>query len=407
MRVKEKMIDWANSPKWKEYNTIFSVWTIAAIVYALVKLLIGKYNNYLIFKGVFWHTINNQSLYAEYPEQYYDHNHYGIIFSLIIAPFAVMPDWLGIVLWLVANTALLFFAIQQLPLSQDKKAFIYWFSFIELLTAQSMQQFNISVAAIIILAFVFIQQKKDFWAAAIIIIGFFVKLYPIVGLAFFFFSKNKVKLIVSCIFWSIVFFVVPMIYTSGFDYVISQYQEWFARLEIKNELNKFATSQNISLLGLVRKVSGNANYSDLLLIIPGLILFFVPYFRVKQYKHINFRLMLLANVLLFMVLFSTGSEGSGYITAMIGVALWYVCSPSKYKSYNKWLMIITLITVAISSTELVPSFIRKEFIVPYVFKSWACIVVWLTICYEMIFLNFSTENESTFTTTELNNSKTI
>lgn len=388
MHLYEKLSSWISNPKLKDYKTIFSAWIATAVIYALVKLLIGKYNNYLIFKNVFWHTIHNQSLYAEYPSEYYDHNHYGIVFSFIIAPFAVMPDWLGIVLWLVANTALLFFAIKQLPLSDNQKVFIYWFSFIELLTAQSMQQFNISVAAIIILAFVFIQQKKDFWAAAIIILGFFVKIYPIVGLAFFFFSKNKVKLILSCVFWSIIFFILPMLYSSGYDYVISQYQEWFARLEVKNELNKFATSQNISLLGLVRKVSGNANYSDLLLILPGLILFFIPYFRIEQYKNMAFRLMLLANVLIFSVLFSTGSEGSGYITVMIGVAIWYICSPSEHKKYNKWLMIITLITVAVSSTELVPPFIRKEFITPYVFKSWACIVVWLTICYEMIFLDF-------------------
>lgn len=402
MKLQEKILIWASNPKLKEYKTIFYAWIATGIIYALVKLLIGKYNNYLIFKNVFWHTVDNLPLYAEYPAEYYDYNHYGIIFSLIIAPFAIMPDWLGIVLWIIANTTLLFFAIKQLPLDHNKKVFIYWFSFIELLTAQAMQQFNISVAAIIILAFVFIQQKKDFWAAAIIILGFFVKIYPIVGLAFFFFSKNKLKLIASCIFWAIIFFLLPALYTSGLDYVISQYQEWFARLEVKNELNKFATSQNISLLGMVRKISGNGNYSDLLLIIPGLILFFIPYLRIKQYKNMNFRLMLLANVLLFTVLFSTGSEGSGYITAMIGVAIWYVCSPSEYKKYNKYLMIITLITVAVSSTELVPPIIRKGFIVPYVFKSWACIVVWLTICYEMIFLDFEKKDIDNQKTLNLN-----
>lgn len=292
-------------------------------------------------------------------------------------------------LWIVANTAILFYAIRQLPLTHNQKVLVYWFSFIELMTAQGLQQFNISVVAIIVLAFALIEKEKDFWAACVIMLGAFVKIYPIVGLAFFFFSKQKKAFLFSCLLWAGVFFILPVLYTSGFDYVLSQYREWFEALVMKNQKNMFAFSQNISLLGLVRKTTGIATYSDLYLIIPGLTLFFIPYLRTEQYQHARFRLMLLANVLLFVVLFSTGTESSGYITAMIGVAIWYVCSPSSHKKYNYRLLIITLVVVGISTTELVPRIIRTEFIYPYVLKSWPCIVVWLTICYEMIFLNFS------------------
>ena len=257
------------------------------------------------------------------------------------------------------------------------------------MTAQGVQQFNISVAAFIILAFVFIEKKKDFWAACLIMLGTFIKIYPIVGLAFFFFSKNKVKLVLSCVFWGILFLLVPVLYTPGFDYVISQYYDWFERLQLKNAMNMFADPQNISFLGMIRKISGSDAYSDLWLIIPALILFFIPYLRISQYKHLSFRMMLLANVLLFVVLFSTGTEASGYITAMIGVALWYICSPSEHKKYNLYLLVITLVVVGLSTTELVPRVIRTEFIRPYVLKAWPVTVVWLTVCYEMIFLDFA------------------
>ena len=147
----------------------------------------------------------------------------------------------------------------------------------------------------------------------------------------------------------------------------------------------FADPQNISLLGVVRKISGNAEYSDMWLIIPGLILFCIPYLRISQYKYLAFRFMLLANVLLFVVLFSTGSEASGYIIAMIGAAIWYICSVSPHKKYTYWLWIATLVIVGLSTTELVPSIVRNGLIRPYVIKAWPCIVVWLTICYEMCF----------------------
>lgn len=388
MNLKSKVIALLKSPALKKDKTIFFVWTITAVIYALVKLFIGKYNNYKIFKGVFWHTIEGLPLYEHYHSEYGDCNHYGILFSLIIAPFAVLPDWLGIILWIVVNTAILFYAIRQLPLSHNQKVFIYWFSYVELMTAQGMQQFNISVATIIILSYVFISKKKDFWAACIIIFGTLIKIYPIVGLAFFFFSKQKIKLVASLFFWLAVWFFLPVLYTPGLDYVVSQYVDWFNELLVKDGDNMFALSQNVSLLGMVRKISMCPDYSDLWLIIPGLILFFIPYLRFSQFKNLNFQLMLLANVLMFTVLFSTGSEACSYVIAMIGVAIWYIVSPSPYKKYNYYLLIITLIIVSVSTTEIVPSFIRSGFIRPYVFKAWPCVVVWFTICYEMIFLDF-------------------
>ncbi|MEG1543224.1 MAG: glycosyltransferase family 87 protein [Tannerellaceae bacterium] len=387
-KMKSNIIACAKNPVWKEDRTMLLVWMLTGVLFAVIKFVIGKYNNYKIFEYSFRHAIEGVSLYAPSAD-YNDVNHYGIIFTLIIAPFSLLPEWLGLILWLSANTYLLYYAIQQLPLTHKQKVLVYWFTYIELMTAQGVQQFNISVAAFILLSFVFIEQKKDFWAAFIIVLGTLVKIYPIVGLAFFFFSKQKIKLIFSCLFWAAILLLLPILYTPGADYVASQYFIWFDSLQAKGVDNLFALSQNVSLLGIVRKLSGNPVYSDLWLIVPGLVLFFIPYLRISQYKYLRFRLMLLANVLLFVILFSSGTEASGYVIAMIGVAIWYVCSPSVHKKYNAWLFVVTLIVVALSTTELVPSFIRNEFIRPYVIKAWPCVLVWLTVCYEMCCLNFS------------------
>ncbi|MDR1879383.1 MAG: DUF2029 domain-containing protein [Tannerellaceae bacterium] len=371
----------------EEYRTVFLLWMASAALYGCIKFLIGKYNNYKIYEGVFGHAAGGTSLYASYPE-YYDTNHYGILFSLVIAPFSLLPHWAGIVLWIMGNTAFLFYAVRQLPLTRRQKLFVYWFAFCELMTTQGVQQFNISICAIILLTFVLIEKRRDFWAACFLVGGTFIKLYPVVGFAFFFFSRRKTALLLSALFWAVLFFFLPVIYTPGIDYVTSQYVEWFHSLMLKNGENLFAASQNISLLGLVRKVSGSAAYSDLWLIVPGLALFCLSYLRVSQYKHLRFRLMMLAHVLLFVVLFSTGSEANSYVIVMAGVAIWYLSSPSAHRRYNRWLLVVTLIVVGISTTELVPAFIRRQFINPYVLKVWPCVLVWLTVCYEMCFLDF-------------------
>ena len=74
----------------KNRKLIIVIWLLITIVTAIKQFLIEKYNNYLIFKHVFYHTLEEKSLYATYPNLYFDHNHYGPIFSLFIAPFASM-----------------------------------------------------------------------------------------------------------------------------------------------------------------------------------------------------------------------------------------------------------------------------------------------------------------------------
>ena len=60
--------------------------------------------------------------------------------------------------------------------------------------------------------------------------------------------------------------VAPMI-LSGPDYIMSQYTGWFEDLSGKNSENLLALMQNISFLGMVRKISGSVSYSDIYLII--------------------------------------------------------------------------------------------------------------------------------------------
>lgn len=173
-------------PFFSDYRTLFGLWFLLPVIATLLKL--SKHNNFLIFRYVFWHTIEQTSLYAPYPE-YWDTNHYGPFFSLVITPFAVFPVQWGLLFWLVSLSLFLYIAIRKLPFPDKKRIFIYWFCAHELLTALFMPQFNIAIAAIIIATFYCIEKEKDIWAAFFIMLGTFVKLYGIVGLAFSF-SQN-------------------------------------------------------------------------------------------------------------------------------------------------------------------------------------------------------------------------
>ena len=390
MKQVQRLYLFLQKPFSSENRTLFGLWLLLPVIATLLKL--SKHNNFLIFRYVYWHTIEQLPLYVAYDE-YWDTNHYGPFFSLVIAPFAMLPVRWGLFFWLIVLSLSLYYAIRKLPFPDRKRIFLYWFCAHELLTALFMSQFNIAIAAIIVATFYCIEKEKDIWAACFIMLGTFVKLYGIVGLAFFFFSKHKVKFLLALLGWALVMFVAPMAISSP-DYIISQYVGWWDSLSAKNAENIFSGGQNISLLGMVRKISGCASYSDLWLILGGLIIFGLPYLRIAQYKYKAFRYALLASVLLFVVLFSTGSESSTYIIAFVGVGIWYWSVPWKRSKWDIALMVFAFILTSFSPSDLFPAYLRKEFVQPYALKALPCAIIWFKLSYEMCFRNYIEIGES-------------
>ena len=383
LRLCAKLQAFFHKPFFTNPRTLFGLWTLLAVVAGLTKMAPHRHNNFLIFRGVFWHTIQKLSLYDFYPTEYNDHNHYGPIFSLVIAPFAVVPDAIGLLLWLVVLALGMYYAVRRLPLEEGLQIFLYWFCAHELLTALQMQQFNIAIAAIIIGSFAAIERGREVTAAFLIVLGTFVKLYGVVGLAFFFFVKRKPRFILALIGWSVVCFVAPMLISSP-EYVVGQYVEWYERLAAKNGENTFSLMQNISLLGMIRKASGSASYSDLLVILPGLALFGLPYLRFGQYRHLAFRYAILSSVLLFVVLFSTGSESSTYIIPFAGIALWYTTSPWKRSGWDVALLVFAFVLSSLSPSDLFPRSLREAYVLPYALKALPPTLIWLRLSYELL-----------------------
>ena len=372
-------------------RTLMWLWLLLAVIGAVTKL--HRCNNFLVFRGAFWHTWNQTSLYAPYTAEYNDTFYYGPVFSLLIAPFSVTPLFVGLLFWLLLLTLALWLAVRHSEFTHRQQIFIWWFCAHELLTAIFMQQFNIAIAAIILATYYLIQREKDFWAAFTIMLGTMVKLYGIVGLAFFFFSRHKTRLLLSCLFWGAVMFVAPMLISSP-EYIVSQYAEWADALTGKNGENIDSIAQNISTLGLFRRISGCTTYSDLWIIIPALVMFALPYLRLSQYKHTAFRQTLLASVLMFTVLFSTGSESSGYIIAFVGIVVWYTAAPWQRNGWDVALMVFAFVLSSLSPSDLFPAYLRREWVQPYALKALPVTLIWLKLCFEMYFRDYANLRES-------------
>lgn len=382
--MKQAIVNFVKNPRY-----ISIIYIVSAIVCAISKFVKGPlaYNNYLIFKNVFFNTINHYNLYSEYPIKYLDLNHYGVFFSAVIAPFAVMPDWLGMVLWNIFNALVFLFAIKKLPFTNDYKSFFAWLCLQEFITSSLSLQFNIALAGLIILSAVYVYEKKETQSVIAILIGTFVKIYGVVGLSQFFFIKNKKKFAVSFLVVSVLFFCLPMLY-SGVDFVIQSYKDWYFSLVQKNNSNQvLGNYQDISLMGFFRRILNDSTISNLYFYAVGLPLFALPYIRLSQYKNLAFKLMILASTLVFLVLFSSSSESPTYIIAVSGVMLWFLMQKQK----NYWeiaLLIFVLVFTCFSNSDLFPRSLKDDYIIKYSIKSLPCSIVWVRITYELLTKDF-------------------
>ncbi|WP_333597638.1 glycosyltransferase family 87 protein [Chryseobacterium flavum] len=377
--MKEKISSFIVNPKY-----IFGVYIITAIATALSKYSRGEraYNNYLIFKNVFFNTLKERNLYLSYPE-YLDVNHYGIFFSFIIAPFAMLPDWAGLVLWNIANVLVFLLAVKKLPFSERNKSFFLWLCLQEFITSSLHQQFNVALAGLIILSAAHIYRKEEVQSALSICIGFFVKIYGIVGLSSFFFIENKKKFILSFIGISLAFLAIPMLYSSV-HFGLQSYVDWFVELKHKNmENQQLGNFQDISLMGFVRRVLGNPAIPNMLFLAIGVPLFFLPYLRISQYKYLGFKLSVLASSLLFVVLFSSSSEPPTYIIAVAGAVIWFLIQEKKSPLVIGMLVFLILFT-CFSTSDLFPKSVKDNFILKYSIKALPCIVIWFRLTWELL-----------------------
>ena len=375
------------------YNERFTtiLWAGLALATILQNVVIrGRYNNYLIFEGVFNHTLKQLPLFVSYPEEYGDMNHYGVFFSAIIAPFALLPSGLGCALWILANVAFLYWAIRQLPLSKSVLIGILLIAAHDMYTAAAMQQFNISVIALLVAAFVFVEKGKSHWATLFIVIGTLTKLYGIVGLAFFFFAKDKKRFIGSSLLWLGLLFCLPMLYSSP-EYVLSQYHDWYISLSQKNGENMDTSHynlQNLSFLGFLQRTGIYNN--NLVVIAIALLLFTLPYLRLAQYKHLRFRLMFLASVSMFLCLFSTGTENSTYVVAYVGIGIWFMTTPNRNNTLKIILLVLAFLA-SLSPTDLFKP-LKEPYIIRYSLRAVPVMLIWLTLIWEMCSLDYGKED---------------
>jgi hypothetical protein len=113
----------------------------------------------------------------------------------------------------------------------------------------------------------------------------------------------------------------------------------------------------------------------------GLALTLAPLMRVKAYPIVRFRMLMLAVLLLWMVVFNHKAEPNTFVIAVAGVAVWYLAAPRSWLRVG--LVAGVFVLTCVSTTSVFPTIVRRTLIQPYSLRVVPCLLVWIVALIEL------------------------
>ena len=363
-------------------------WMLALYVVTIVIVAIGKAyshrgpdNNFLVFRWSYLNLAAGHDMYAAQPQHHADLYKYSPSFAVLFAPFALIPLALSLALWDALNTLLLLFAVGRLL--PDRRGIIALaLIYLEALRSMQRSQSNSLVTALVILAFLAFEQRKVLGAAFAIAVGAAVKIFPLAALSLAIFYRGRFRFAVFMVLAMAVVLAMPLLVVSPAA-LASQYHSW--RLVESVDALSVGGGGGGGLYGGVMqqlRIWLGVSWPNWPVQLVGTVLLMLPLARWREWKWVEFRLRFLCSLLVYMVIFNHQSESPSFVIAVTGIAIWFVTTPRSW--WHDTVMILTLVVVSLSSTDITPKSWQQHFFVHYRLKTVPCTIAWLTMLWEQL-----------------------
>ncbi len=337
-------------------------------------IIIHRLNVFNIFRQGFFHLIGHKDLYAYYRAEYFDSYLYSPSFGILFAPFSLLPYYISYFLWNNISMLLIPFLLFKMKgISIKQAALVCYIALIEMLTCLQGTQTNVMIAALMLGAFIAFE-KKYYWVAAFCLAaGFYIKIFPVIGVSLFLLYPNKLNFLWKFMVAFLVVGLLPLLVISSAE-LINQYKSWYAELVLDQGDN----IGKISLTGFVQVFFHVSDLTKLFVQIGGIAIFCFMYLRYKFYRFYNYRLFFLSGLLIWVVIFNHASEIYGYAIAILGVGFWYVKQkPSKTMQIFMWVFVLIATVLSIDPTPRpIIKFIYEHALKAIPFTMIFCIILW-------------------------------
>ncbi len=359
---------------------IFIAYIVITLIAGIHLVWLGPdhYKNYLIFRTSFYNLAGNHDLYS--PQSYgntpLDFFKYSPAFSVLFAPWALLPDRAGVIAWNLFNVICLLAALRKLLPEGRPRWIAAWLMVIETLTSVQNCQSNILMAALMIGAFNAFERKKPAAAALFIALSAYIKIFSLAFLLLAWLYPGKKKFISFFLLCTLALFALPLLIISC-DQLIFLYKQWVSLLKDDQQ-----ASWGLSVMGIIRSWSGY-DPPKIWVQLSGLILLMLPLINIKAYGERAFRLLFLSAMLIWVVIFNHRAESPTFIIAMAGIVTGY-CSIRQPGIFDKGLIILAIVLISLSPTDIFPKFARDHYVVPYALKALPALLWWMVFEYRMM-----------------------
>jgi len=329
--------------------------------------------NFEIFRTASRHLVSGIDLYAKYPDEHSDRFKYSPTFALLFAPFAWMPWPLALFLWSTLNALVLFVAVERaLPGRAGLLAMLCLL--LEVLRGMQNAQSNALVAGLVILAFAALERANAWRAAAAVVLGACVKIFPLAALTFAIPRRLALRTGAWALGVGAGLVLLPLPITSPAT-LAAQYGWWRGVESVDAQQRWF------SIMELVHRWTG-ASWPNWPVQLAGTLVLVAPLaLRRDRWDDARFRFLYLCSVLLYMVLFNHQAERASYLIAFVGATLWY--AGSARERWQSWMYGIAFVTIPLMST-LVPGALFRTPTATLYRLAIPALAIWLAVQWEMM-----------------------
>jgi hypothetical protein len=373
-------------------------WLLALYIVTIIVVAIGKAyghrgpdNNFLVFRWSFLNLAAGHDMYAAQPQHHADLYKYSPSFAVLFAPFALMPFSISLALWDALNALLLFYAVDRL-LPRREAAIVLALIYLEVLRSMQRSQSNSLVTGLVILAFLAFEQRQQLRAAVAIAVGAAVKIFPLAALALAIVHPRRMHFALGMALAMAVVLALPLLVVSPAA-LAAQYQSW-RMVEAVDALSVGGGGGGGLYGGVMQQLRliFGVSWPNWPVQLGGTVLLMLPLARWRNWENAAFRLRFLCALLVYMVIFNHQSESPSFVIAVTGIAIWFATTPRTW--WHTTVMVLTIVVVSISSTDITPKSWQRDFFVHYRLKTIPCTLAWITMLWELFIVRTSERGEA-------------
>ena len=345
-------------------NAMAAVW-IAAVVVIALQAAARENNVFLTFRASWFNLADGRDLYQLNPS-HYDYYKYSPTFALLFAPFAVVPLTAGLLLWTVANAGALYWSLGKILAGESLLA-ARAIVLVDAVGSMQNAQSNVLSAGLMILAFAALERRRELPAAIAVTVATLIKLFPITAAAFAVFRPYRVPRFAAWgIFCGAIGMAAPLLVVSPSE-LLELYRSWGALSKVDAMTRGYSVMEHIEMLF-------HLDLPNAPIQLLGAAILLAPLRRYWIYGNERFRLLFLASVLMYCVIFNHKAESPTFVIATAGVAIWFL--NAERNTLNWAAFALVLVGTSLSSSDVMPEVIQEGFFEPWKIKTVPVLFVW-------------------------------